>query len=160
VLRKGKAGLLQLGMGFHPDLSGRDNVYLNGALLGLKKREVDALFDTIVDFSELHSHIDLHVKNYPSGMYSRLGFAIAINILPDILLIDEMLATGDEKFRIKCYEKLQEVRDQGKTIIFVSHSMAEVVQLCEKAICLEDGKILREGASREVTEFYLKHISR
>lgn len=159
VEQRGKIGLLQLGMGFHPDLTGRDNIFLNGAILGFKKKEIEAIYDSIVAFSELERFIDTPIKGYSAGMSSRLGFSIAINISPDILLIDEMLATGDARFRNKCYQKIQEIKEQGRTIIFVSHSMNEVKRLCERALCLEKGTIIREGSSDEVTDFYLNEVA-
>ncbi len=160
VEKNGRVGLLQLGTGFHPELTGRENIYLNGAILGLRKKEIDALFDSIVSFSELERFIDTPLKNYSSGMIARLGFAIAINIKPDILLIDEVLAVGDESFRKKCTEKIQEISDMGKTIIFVSHSMSEVKKLCNRAICLEHGQIVFEGSSADASDFYLKLVSK
>jgi lipopolysaccharide transport system ATP-binding protein len=160
IERNGRVGLLQLGTGFHPELSGRENIYLNGAILGLRKKEIDALYDSIVAFSELERFIDTPIKNYSTGMVARLGFAIAINIKPDILLIDEVLAVGDESFRKKCTEKIQEISDMGKTIIFVSHSMSEVKKLCNRAICLEQGQIVFEGSSADASDFYLKLVSK
>lgn len=158
VERSGRVGLLQLGTGFHPELSGRDNIYLNGAILGLKKKEIDAIFDSIVQFAELARFIDTPIKNYSSGMKARLGFSIAINIKPDILLIDEVLSVGDESFRKKSRQKLYELRDMGKTIVFVSHAMNEVRKICERAVCLDKGRIIREGGSAEVVDFYKESI--
>lgn len=159
VERNGKIGLLQLGTGFHPDLTGRDNIYLNGAILGMKKREVDELYDHIVAFSELERFIDTPIKSYSAGMLSRLGFSIAIHVVPDILLIDELLATGDERFRKKCFAKLDAFKAMGKTIVFVSHAMEEVKGLCERTLCLDRGRIVFEGKSAEAVDFYLEHSS-
>lgn len=160
VVKNGNIGLLQLGTGFHPELTGRDNIYLNGAILGLAREEIDSVYHAIIDFSELHDFIDTPLRNYSSGMVSRLGFSIAINIRPDILLIDEVLSVGDEGFRRKCSDKIEELRGAGRTIVFVSHSMGEVTTLCERAICLDHGKILFDGGSNEVSEFYLELIAK
>ncbi len=157
--RRGSVGLLQLGTGFHPDLSGRDNIYLNGAILGLKKKKIEAIYDDIVAFSELEHFIDMPIKSYSSGMISRLGFSIAITILPDLLLIDEVLATGDENFRKKCFARMDEIRGQGITVVFVSHSMEDVKNLCERAICLDKGRIVYEGDSHAAADFYLEQIA-
>jgi len=160
VVKKGRVGLLQLGTGFHPDLSGRENIYLNGAILGLRKKEIDSLYDSIIAFSELDRFIDMPIKNYSTGMVARLGFSIAINIKPDILLIDEVLAVGDENFRKKCIQKIEEIRGSGKTIVFVSHSMSDVKRLCDRAVCLEHGNIAFEGNSAEVVDFYMKSLEK
>ena len=158
VERRGRIGLLQLGTGFHPDLSGRDNIYLTGAILGLKRREIQRLYDDIVAFSELERFIDTPIKSYSAGMLTRLGFSIAIHALPDILLIDEVLATGDERFRKKCFARLDEIRDMGRTIVFVSHAMDEVRRLCERALCLDRGRAVFEGPSDEAADFYLERM--
>jgi ABC-type polysaccharide/polyol phosphate transport system ATPase subunit len=158
VETQGRLGLLQLGTGFHPQLPGRDNIYLNGAILGLRKKEIDAIYDSIVAFSELEQFIDMPIKNYSSGMKARLGFAIAINIRPDILLIDEVLSVGDEGFKKKSRQKLDELRDMGKTVVFVSHAMGEVRNLCDRAICLNRGQMVFEGTSAEAVRFYRNQI--
>lgn len=160
VERKGRVGLLQLGTGFHPELSGRENIYLNGAILGLRKKEIDSLYDSIVAFSELERFIDTPIKNYSTGMVARLGFSIAVNIKPDIFLIDEVLAVGDESFRKKCIEKIEEIKKLGRTIVFVSHSMGEVKKLCDRAICLDHGQIIFEGSSADTSDFYMEQISK
>ena len=160
VEKRGTAGLLQLGTGFHPDLTGRENIYLNGAILGLGKREIDSIYDSIVDFSELGHFIDTPTKNYSSGMTTRLGFSIAINIKPDILMIDEVLSVGDEEFRKKSRQKLEEIREIGKTIILVSHSLNDVKRICDRAICLDRGRLMYEGKSSETAEFYKELISK
>ena len=160
VEKRGTAGLLQLGTGFHPDLTGQENIYLNGAILGLTKREIDSIYDSIVDFSELGHFIDTPTKNYSSGMTARLGFSIAINIKPDILMIDEILSVGDEEFKKKSRQKLEEIRGMGKTILLVSHSLNDVKKICDTAICLDKGQVVYEGKSAEAVEFYRESVSR
>jgi lipopolysaccharide transport system ATP-binding protein len=159
VERRGKIGLLQLGTGFHPELTGRENIFLSGAILGLKKREIKALYDSIVSFCELERFIDTPIKTYSSGMTSRLGFAIAINIRPDILLIDEVLAVGDDRFKEKCEQQIQEIHAMGKTILLVSHSMRDVKRICQKAICLDRGQLVFEGSSCDAADFYTELVS-
>lgn len=139
------AGLLELGAGFQQDLSGRENIYLNGSMLGLSKREVDRLFDDIVEFSELGQFIDNQVKFYSSGMYVRLGFAVAVNVNPDILVIDEVLAVGDERFQRKCMDRIKQFQRDGHTILFVSHSPDLVRSICDRAVVLVDGEMIAEG---------------
>ena len=136
------AGLLELGAGFQHELSGRDNIYLNGSMLGLSKKEIDDIFDEIVAFAELEKFIDNQVKFYSSGMYVRLGFAVAVNVNPDVLVIDEVLAVGDERFQRKCLNRIREFQDQGKTIIFVSHAAAQVRAICNRAVVLDQGKVI------------------
>ena len=152
------AGLLELGAGFHPDLTGRDNVYLNGSILGLDRREMTARFDDIVSFAELERFIDVPLKHYSSGMQVRLGFAIATSIDPDILLIDEVLAVGDESFQHKCLDRIDEFRAKGRTIILVSHDLATVNDLCDRAVWLEDGAIQGIGLTRRVVDMYLTSV--
>jgi ABC-type polysaccharide/polyol phosphate transport system ATPase subunit len=153
------SALLELGAGFHPDLTGRENVYLNGAILRLSRKQIDAVFDDIVAFSELEEFIDQPVKNYSSGMYTRLGFAVAINVNPDILLVDEVLAVGDQHFQSKCYEKINDLQYQGKTIIFVSHDLDAVRKVCDRAIYMENGVILEDGAAAKVIGAYRSAIA-
>ncbi len=153
------SALLELGAGFHPELTGRENVYLNGSILGLTRREIDARFDKIVAFSGLERFIDMPVKNYSSGMYLRLGFAVAINVDPDILLIDEILAVGDEYFQRKCTDNIFELKNRGKTIILVSHNMESVGNLCDTTIWLKDGEIQAQGDSKEVIDSYLDSVN-
>jgi ABC-type polysaccharide/polyol phosphate transport system ATPase subunit len=148
------AALLELGAGFHPDLTGRENVFLNAAILGMTKNEIISKFDSIVDFAGLANFLDTPVKNYSSGMVVRLGFAIAINVEPDILIIDEVLAVGDESFQQRCYEKIETFRQSGRTIIFVSHALTQVTQLCETACWIEGGKIRRLGPAYSVVSDY------
>ena len=152
------AALLELGAGFHPDLTGRDNVYLNGSILGLDRREMTLRFDEIVSFAELERFIDVPLKHYSSGMQVRLGFAIATSIDPDILLIDEVLAVGDESFQHKCLDRIDEFRAKGKTIILVSHDLATVNDLCDRAIWLEAGRVQSIGLTRRVVDMYLTSV--
>jgi ABC-2 type transport system ATP-binding protein len=150
VERRGRiAALLELGAGFHPDLTGRDNVYLNGAILGLSKRQIAASFDAIVDFAEIGEFIDTQVKFYSSGMYVRLAFAIAVHVDPDILLVDEVLAVGDEKFQAKCLAKVADFQREGRTIVFVSHSAEQVNRVCDSAIVLSHGKVIYRGDTKD-----------
>ena len=146
--------LLELGAGFHPDLSGRENVYLNGAILGMTRGEIEKKFDDIVEFSGLEQFIDTPVKNYSSGMTVRLGFAIAINVDPEILIIDEVLAVGDASFQLRCLEKIEEFRKAGKTVVFVSHGLDQVVKLCHTVAWLDKGVIKMVGPANEVVNEY------
>ncbi len=148
------AALLELGAGFQPDLTGRENVYLNASILGFSKKEVDKRFDEIVAFAELERFIDNHVRNYSSGMYIRLGFAIAINVDPDILIIDEVLAVGDEAFQRKCLERIEEIQESGKTIIFVTHNVEITKEICSYVVMLDHGSVVKEGRPREVVNYY------
>lgn len=148
------AALLELGAGFQPDLTGRENVYLNASILGFSRKDVDRKFDDIVAFSELERFIDNYVRNYSSGMYIRLGFAVAINVDPDILIVDEVLAVGDEAFQRKCLDKIDEIREAGKTIIFVTHNVEITKEVCDRVIMLDHGKIVRKGDPRDVVNFY------
>ncbi len=143
------ASLLELGAGFNGELSGRDNVYLNASLLGLSKREVDKLYDSIVDFAELGGRMDDAVKHYSSGMYVRLGFAVAVHVDPDILLVDEVLAVGDEAFQQKCLAKIDAFQREGRTILFVSHDLGLVERLCSRAIVLHRGRMMHDGDANE-----------
>ncbi len=143
------AAMLELGAGFHPELSGRENIYLNAALLGVAKRDIDLRFDDIVEFSELGPFIDNQVRYYSSGMYTRLGFAVAVNVDPDILLVDEVLAVGDENFQRKCFDKVEEFQREGRTIVFVSHSPEIVRRVCDRAYVLDHGVIVGEGTAPE-----------
>ncbi|KPM51406.1 ABC transporter [Frankia sp. CcI49] len=139
------ASLLELGAGFNGELSGRDNVYLNASLLGLSKREIDRLFDSIVDFAELRHKIDDEVKHYSSGQYVRLGFAVAVHVDPDILLVDEVLAVGDEAFQRKCLDKIAQFRSEGRTILFVTHSLDLIENMCDRVLVLETGNLIYDG---------------
>jgi ABC-type polysaccharide/polyol phosphate transport system ATPase subunit len=159
IATRGKiSALLELGAGFHPELSGRENVYLNGAILGLSKRQIDQRLDEIVDFAGLEHFIDTPVKNYSSGMYVRLGFSVAINVEPDILLIDEILAVGDADFQRKCGEKFEELRSRGKTIVIVSHALSSVRNLCDEIALLEHGVLRRLGPAGDVIDEYIGDV--
>ena len=152
------AAMLEVGSGFHSELSGRDNVYLNGSILGMSKKEIDRKFDEIVDFSGVESFIDQPVKNYSSGMYVRLGFAIAINIDPDILVVDEVLAVGDIEFQEKCLEKFREFRRVGKTVILVTHNTETVREMCDHAAWIKDGALQEVGPAKATMAAYLKSL--
>ena len=147
--------LLEVGTGFHADLTGRENIYLSGAILGMRKAEIDRKFEAIVDFAEIRKFIDTPVKHYSSGMYVRLGFAVAAHMEPDILIVDEVLAVGDGLFQKKCMNKMKDVGQLGQTILFVSHDMAAITRLCKRAILLDQGRILRDGPSHEIVAEYL-----
>lgn len=157
IITKGKlTSLLELGAGFHPDFSGRENIYFNASIFGLTKKEIDERIEDIIEFSELRPFIDNPVRTYSSGMYMRLAFSVAINVDADILLIDEILSVGDEHFQNKCFEKMLELKQKGKTMIFVTHSMDSVKKLCDRAIWLYKGKIKKDGNTKEVVEEYVK----
>jgi ABC-2 type transport system ATP-binding protein len=150
VMRRGRlAALLELGAGFHPELTGRENVYLNAAILGMSRAETDRHFDAIVDFSGIETFIDNQVKFYSSGMYVRLAFAVAVHVDPDLLLVDEVLAVGDEPFQRKCMDKIRSFQEEGRTIVLVSHSADQVGDLCDRAVLLRGGGIQFDGAPRE-----------
>ena len=151
--------LLELGAGFHPDFSGRENIYFNASIFGLTKAEIDKRIDSIIEFSELGDYIDNPIRTYSSGMYMRLAFAVAINVDADILLIDEVLAVGDQHFQDKCLNKMKELKEQGKTMVFVSHSMGAVKYLCDRSIWLNNGVIREDGKTEKVVENYLKECS-
>jgi homopolymeric O-antigen transport system ATP-binding protein len=157
VRLKGKvASLLEVGTGFSAELTGRENVYLNGAIFGMKRAEIRRKFDEIVDFAEVARFIDTPVKRYSSGMYVRLAFAVAAHLEPDILMVDEVLSVGDASFQKKCVQKMQDVsRNQGRTILYVSHNMPSIVNLCERTILLVGGKIQEDGATKDVIQSYL-----
>ena len=152
------ASLLELGAGFNGELTGRDNVYLNASLLGLTHAETDALFDSIVDFAELRHKIDDEVKHYSSGQYVRLGFAVAVHVDPDILLVDEVLAVGDEAFQRKCLARIQEFRRQGRTILFVSHSLELVETVCDRVLVLRNGELVFDGEPATGTELLREQL--
>lgn len=148
--------LLELGAGFHPDFSGRENIYFNSSIFGLTKKEIDDRLEQIIEFSELRDFIDNPVRTYSSGMYMRLAFSVAINVDADILLIDEILSVGDQHFQEKCFNKMRELRAQGKTMVFVTHSMESVKNLCDRAVWIYDGKVRMDGNTEEVVNEYLK----
>ena len=153
----GRVGsLLEVGTGFHPELTGRENVYLSGSILGMRRREIDAAFDEIVDFAEIGEFLDVPIKRYSSGMNVRLGFAVAAHLQTEILIVDEVLAVGDASFQKKSLAKMNEVGDSGRTILFVSHNMTAVERLCTSAILLDRGRVVAAGGTHEVIEDYLK----
>ena len=154
---RGRVGsLLEVGTGFSAELTGRENIYLNGAILGMKRREIEDRFDAIVEFSGVETFIDTPVKRYSSGMYVRLAFAVAAHFEPEILFVDEVLAVGDAEFQARCLGRMEEFGNSGRTVIFVSHNMQAVAQLCDRAILLEGGRLVREGPSEEVVAYHLQ----
>jgi lipopolysaccharide transport system ATP-binding protein len=154
------ASLIELGAGFHPDFSGRENVILNGIVLGMSKRQVLDRFDEIVAFSELGEFIDEPVRTYSTGMYMRLAFSVAVHVDPDILLLDEILSVGDEAFGRKCRERIQSFHERGKTLLMVSHDLGAIESYCSRAVRLEDGRVLDEGPAGEVTARYRADVDR
>ncbi len=155
---RGRVGsLLEVGTGFHPELTGRENVFLNGAILGMKKTEIEKKFDEIVAFSEIGQFIDTPVKRYSSGMYMRLAFAVSAHLEPEILIVDEVLAVGDAEFQKKCLGKMSDVAGEGRTVLFVSHNMSAVTRLTKECIILEHGKMLMRAGSQEAVDYYLSH---
>ncbi len=153
------ASLLEVGTGFHPELTGRENIFLNGAVLGMNKNEIKSAFDEIIDFAGVEKFLDTPVKRYSSGMYVRLGFAIAAHLNPEILIIDEVLAVGDAEFQKKCLGKMRDVSESGRTILFVSHNLTAVQALCNKALYLENGRIKLNGETNYVINNYLSHVA-
>ena len=157
IIVNGKlASLLELGAGFHPDFTGRENIYFNASIFGMTRKEIDKRIDDIIEFAELENFIDNPIRTYSSGMYMRLAFSVAINVDADILLIDEILAVGDQHFQDKCHAKMKELKKQGKTLVFVSHSMPTVNEFCDEAVWLQNGKIRMIGKTKEVTDKYLE----
>jgi len=151
--------LLELGAGFHPDLTGRENIYLNGAILGLDRGQIDRRLDDIIAFAELERFIDVPVRHYSSGMYVRLGFSVAVHTDPKILLVDEVLAVGDQNFQHKCLERIMQMQRQGLTICFVSHDLGSVQRLCSRAVWLEDGFVQQAGGVNDTVSAYLRHMA-
>ncbi len=159
ILVRGElAGLLELGAGFQPELSGRDNIYLSASMLGLSKRKVDSLFDEIVEFSELEKFIDSPVKFFSSGMYVRLGFAVAVTANPDVLVVDEVLAVGDERFQAKCMDRIRQFQADGRTILLVSHNADQVRALCDRAVVLEKGLMVADAPAGEAVRVFRDHL--
>ena len=154
------SSLLELGAGFHPDFTGRENIYINASIFGLSKKEIDKKLDSIIAFSELEGFIDSPIRTYSSGMYIRLAFAVAVHVEPQILLMDEILAVGDAKFQKKCIEKIKEFKKQGITIVFVSHNMEDVYEICDRVVWLDHGHIKAIGDTKEIGERYLAEMSR
>src|ERR1051325_6277626 len=153
---RGRVGsLLEVGTGFHPELTGRENAYLSGALLGMRKIEIDRKLDEIISFAEIEKFADTPVKHYSSGMYVRLAFAVAAHLEPEILIVDEVLAVGDVSFQRKCLNKMEDVREHGRTVLFVSHNMAAITRLCQRAILISHGVIQKDGPAAEVASAYL-----
>lgn len=160
VLVRGRVvGLLELSAGFHPDLTGYENIILNGILLGMTKKEILSKVNEIIEFSELKEFIYQPIRTYSSGMLARLGFSVAINVPADILLVDEVLAVGDINFQKKCYKKIEELKNKDTTIIFVSHDLEAVVKICSRCILLHQGEIIKDGNTYEVVEYYKKNFS-
>lgn len=156
IQTKGKlTSLLELGAGFHPDFTGRENIYFNAAIFGLTRKEIDKRLDDIIAFSELEEFIDNPVRTYSSGQYMRLAFSIAINVDAEILLIDEILAVGDQHFQDKCFKKLEELKDSDKTIVVVSHSLVSIEKLCNRGVWIHEGKIMKDGKIKSVIKEYL-----
>ncbi|MGD9101536.1 MAG: ABC transporter ATP-binding protein, partial [Anaerolineae bacterium] len=151
-------GLLELGAGFHPDLSGRENIYLNGAMLGMKREQIDRRLDAIVAFAELEQFINMPVKHYSSGMYMRLGFAIAVHSDTDALLVDEVLAVGDQAFRSKCFERITDIRRKGTAILLVSHDAGVVRRMCDRALWLDKGRVRSMGTADDVIMDYMSQV--
>lgn len=153
------SSLIELGAGFHPDMSGRENIYINASIFGLTRREIDERVKDIISFSELEEYIDNPVRTYSSGMYMRLAFAVAINVDADILLIDEILAVGDASFQAKCFHKMREIKAGGTTIVIVSHSLGQIEEICDRSIWIDKGRIRQEGIPREVSRKYTEFMS-
>jgi len=151
------APLLELGAGFHPELTGRENIFLNGAILGFNRKEINQNFQRIVDFSELGSFIDGPMRTYSSGMWARLGFAVATDVRPDILLVDEVLAVGDESFQHKCNDRITRFREKGTTILMVSHNMAQIQSMCQRVAWLDHGKVITIDTPENAVNAYRKH---
>ena len=158
-LRGRLASLLEVGTGFHPELTGRENIFMNGAILGMRRAEILSRFDEIVAFSEIEKFLDTPVKHYSSGMYVRLAFSVAAHLDPEVLVVDEVLAVGDMAFQKKCLGKMSEVSQGGRTVLFVSHNMAAVENLCSRGLVLSRGKLAFDGAGKDAVEFYLKSVS-
>ena len=160
IVTNGKlTSLLELGAGFHPDFSGRENIYFNASIFGLTKKQIDARLEEIIEFSELRDFIDNPVRTYSSGMFMRLAFAVAINVDADILLVDDILSVGDQHFQEKCLNKMKELKAQGKTMVFVTHSLGSARELCDRAVWLNKGHIQLDGNVNEVIDEYLKETT-
>jgi lipopolysaccharide transport system ATP-binding protein len=151
--------LLELGTGFHPDLTGRENIYLNGSIVGIKRAQIDHILDDIVAFSELERFIDIPVKHYSSGMYMRLGFSIAIHVQPEILLVDEVLAVGDQSFQLRCLDKIHEMKREGVSIVLITHDLNVVREMCDRAIWMDEGSIRGDGSVEQVLDQYLTLVN-
>ena len=159
IIVKGRvSSLIELGAGFHPDMSGRENIFINASIFGLSRAEVKRRLDQIIEFSELQEFIDNPVRTYSSGMYMRLGFSVAINVDPDVLLVDEILAVGDINFQKKCFDKLHEIKENGTTIVIVSHDMEQLNSICDRLIWLSEGNIVEDGDVKTVGTHYLEKM--
>lgn len=159
IIINGKvSALIELGAGFHPDMSGRENTYINASIFGLTRKEIDSKLEQIIEFSGLEDFIDNPVRTYSSGMYMRLAFAVAINVEADILFIDEILSVGDAAFQEKCFKKLFEIKEKGTTIIIVSHSLGQIEQICNRSIWIKNGRIEMDGTPKEVHKKYLNYM--
>ncbi len=157
IITNGKlTSLLELGAGFHADFSGRENIYFNASIFGLTKKEIDSRLEQIIEFSELQDYIDNPVRTYSSGMFMRLAFAVAINVDADILLVDEILSVGDQHFQTKCINKMKELKKEGKTMVFVTHSLGSAKELCDRSVWLSNGKIKMDGDTNTVIEKYIE----
>ena len=157
IITNGKlTSLLELGAGFHPDFSGRENIYFNASIFGLTRKQIDERLEDIIEFSELKDYIDNPVRTYSSGMFMRLAFAVAINVDADILLVDEILSVGDQHFQVKCIDKMKELKKEGKTMVFVTHSLGSAQELCDRSVWLSNGKIRMDGKTDAVIEKYLE----
>ena len=154
------SSLLELGAGFHPEFSGRENIYINASIFGLSKKEIDRRLESIIEFSELGDFIDSPIRTYSSGMYTRLAFSVAVHVDPDILLIDEILAVGDVNFQKKCINQIKEFKKRGVTMVFVSHNMADVLEICDSVVWLDKGKIKEIGKTDEIAGRYLKEMEK
>jgi len=156
----GRVGsLLEIGTGFHPDLTGRENVYLNGAIIGMKRREIQRKFDEIVTFAEVEHVLDTPVRYYSTGMYLRLAFAVAGHFEPEILLLDEVLAVGDAAFQKKCLDKMKQISSEGRTVFFVSHNLSSIKEMCSRALLVEAGQLIADGSTEAVSAQYLRMVS-
>lgn len=154
------SALIEVGAGFHPDLTGRENVFLNGAIVGMSREEIRRKFDAIVEFAGLKDFIDTPVKRYSSGMFARLGFAVAAHVDPEVLMVDEVLSVGDYVFQNRCFDRMQEIVRSGATVLFVSHNMQAIASLCDRCLLIEDGRLVRDGSSEEVISSYLERGQR
>lgn len=154
------SSLLELGAGFHPDFTGRENIYINASIFGLSRREIDSKLESIIEFSELRDFIDSPIRTYSSGMYTRLAFSVAVHVSPDILLIDEILAVGDINFQKKCIAKIKEFKKKGVTMVFVSHNMNDVLEICDSVVWLDKGRMIEYGDTEAIAEKYLDEMNR
>lgn len=154
------SSLLELGAGFHPDFTGRENIYINASIFGLSRKEIDSKLESIIEFSELRDFIDSPIRTYSSGMYTRLAFSVAVHVSPDILLIDEILAVGDINFQKKCIAKIKEFKKKGVTMVFVSHNMNDVLEICDSVVWLDKGRMIEYGDTETIARKYLAEMDR